>query len=422
MITNKGLFLRSFDSISLCLCYFIIFFPILEMLENFEGMFDSIKTILIGLYFLVFLNAIPAIYNGIKRQGKLFYCMLLFLAILYLNWKGNLPYHLDMKEYVELVNIHLFRYCIPMLLLGISLNNMDKLFVYLKTMAIVLLSIYGLQYFVFSSIFQWVSYSQEAGYLCATSCIIFWGLFLYRKDYISLVLIPVSILFILLSGSRGPLLTLLLGMVLSFMVVNRPNVNKIISYTIILVILLILWVLLKDFVLDSLFDFADQHGLSTRTIEKMSTNEISSDDSRNILKSLAINYSFDNFPYGTGIFNDRFYLYTKYYANVSKTSDIFGSYCHNYFVELWMQFGLIFGSLLGGGTAIKLFKMYLKKTEQISIKLVYVLLLTIGFFPLLISRSYLTFPYFYLLIGFCLSYKHINNKEKYIQKYGINKA
>jgi len=414
MTNNNGLFLRSFDSISLCLCYFIIFFPILEMLENFEGLFDNIKVILIGLYFLVFLNATPAIYKGICRQGILFFCSLLLLFVLYLDWKWNLPYHIDMKEYVELVNIHLFRYCIPMLLLGISLNNMDRLFGYLKIMAMVLLVIYGLQYFVFSSIFQWVSYSQEAGYLCATSCIIFWVLYLYKKDYICLVLVPLSILFILLSGSRGPLLTLLLGMVLSFGVVKKPKTNKIILYVVVLFMLLILWALLKDVVLDTLFDFADQHGLSTRTIEKMSTNEMSGDDSRDMLKSLAISYSFDNFPYGTGIFNDRFYIYTKYYASFSKTSDIFGSYCHNFFVELCMQFGLIFGVLLSLYAALRLLIMLLRKTNKMSTKLAYVLLLTIGFFPLLISRSYLTFPYFYLLIGFCFSYKRIDSIKKKI--------
>jgi hypothetical protein len=267
---------------------------------------------------------------------------------------------------------------------------------------------------LFSSIFEWVSYDQEAGYLCATSAIVFWIRYLTKQDYFCLLLLPLSILFILLSGSRGPLLTVSLGLLLSFFISKKIKVRYLIPLFVYFVLISILWFLLKDFILQYLIDFAEDNGLSTRTLEKLSSNEMSVDDSREKLKYLALSYLVENFPLGSGIFNDRLYIFTEYYASVSTKVDIFGSYCHNYFIELMMQFGLIVGALIGLYTLFIFGKNILNKESHVKCRLAMALFLTIGFFPLFVSRSYLTFPFFYLLLGYCFSYKQVNEIENRI--------
>ena len=112
----------------------------------------------------------------------------------------------------------------------------------------------------------------------------------------------------------------------------------------------------------------------------------------------------ENALIGVGVFNDRVYLYNVYHR--SYTLNSVGSYSHNIFLELFLQFGIPIGLILSVILIVLLLRVY-RFSYKTNTVFVYLLLLGMGFLPLLISKSYTQTWEFYMLIGFLLRSKKI---------------
>ena len=79
-----------------------------------------------------------------------------------------------------------------------------------------------------------------------------------------------------------------------------------------------------------------------------------------------------------------------------------GTYPHNLFLELLLQYGWVIGLFLCVLLLVLLVKALLKKNRPEFVFIV--LLLPCGFFKLMVTGSYLNQePAFYALLGFCLN-------------------
>ena len=100
---------------------------------------------------------------------------------------------------------------------------------------------------------------------------------------------------------------------------------------------------------------------------------------------------------GYGIMADRFYL--------------IDSYAHNLFLELWVHFGVFFGSLIAFAF-IYLPAKNLKKLDD-STKMFIVMLMCMLFSKLMFSGTYLTERYLYLMLGISVAVeRNLNIKSK----------
>ena len=140
-----------------------------------------------------------------------------------------------------------------------------------------------------------------------------------------------------------------------------------------------------------------------RNIEKLIKNDIEKDDIRELLRNTSFQYALDHPFWGTGLLNDRIFLYNIGFIT-SPTATVYGSYSHFFFAEVLMQFGLIPGCLLVFFLFRQLWTRIFKGTS-VDEQNLFIISVTVGLFPLLVSRSWFTFPLFYFLLGLLFSAK-----------------
>lgn len=244
-----------------------------------------------------------------------------------------------------------------------------------------------------SSTFE--TYSQYDGYVTFYGFAFLLVSTLLNKKKIDFAGCALLVFFTLMTGARGPFIFEIITFVLGLLFCNsdKKKLRRVIPA--ILIGGGILASSMQSIMLRLLRTVSFRGG-STRTIQTIiNGNFLSSVGNRNRLYSLAMEYISENWFHGLGFVNDRIYLA----QHVGTLDEILGTYPHNIFLELGMQFGLV------PGVIVILFLIWLfyttyRRQDNVQKKLFYIILLSIGIFPLLVSGSYLTTPYFYALLGF----------------------
>ena len=134
--------------------------------------------------------------------------------------------------------------------------------------------------------------------------------------------------------------------------------------------------------MSTIMEFFGRLGFQSRTLNMFATGDFSSSSGRDEIYNKMINVMWDH-PFGIGIFGDRVYLN--------------GLYCHNIFLEIALNFGLIVFLGILVYSIVKFVKVY--KASNKVYRNILVLFLVVGFIPLLISGSYLTDYNLGLFIG-----------------------
>ena len=142
-----------------------------------------------------------------------------------------------------------------------------------------------------------------------------------------------NVALILSYGSRGPLLGLIAFAALRFLVyifrLKGPILRKIVASVLVVGIVLTLAIFLKDLV--SLLNHQlNSMGITSRTLEKFLYADIASDSGRSAIWSALIPRIT---ALGNGPFSDQAYLGP-------------GNYCHNFFLEVFYDFGIPLGIII----------------------------------------------------------------------------
>lgn len=177
------------------------------------------------------------------------------------------------------------------------------------------------------------SYDLNFGYnlVLPTCTFIYNGL--HENKKFQLVMAIISLGMILIAGSRGPLLSIIIFALLYNIVNNIRSRNKIRSIIICFSVLLIIFITYNE--LDTIKIYLDNAGISSRTISKILENDISDVNGRDILWEAAINHIKRN-PLGSGAMGARNILYRIHYVG----------HPHNLFLEIFIDYGLVIGSFI----------------------------------------------------------------------------
>ena len=146
---------------------------------------------------------------------------------------------------------------------------------------------------------------------------------------------------------------------------------------------------------------------SMRTINRLLNHEFFEDSMRTLGYRVALDYIHEHPFLGCGVVNDRVLMNRA----MSAWEEIAGSYPHNFFLELGMQFGVLLGSVVAVimlGIIVRCF-LRCRDTEE---RLLAFALICAGFVPLMVSGSYLTFSMFHTLFGFCTRPANAFMKDK----------
>ena len=252
------------------------------------------------------------------------------------------------------------------------------------------------------------SYSQYLGYAVLPAFCISVGMIINgNKKYF--IFGGILLWTMIGAGARGPLLCSGLFLV-SMLVAKLQELTIRNVFTVVVVVLgMILFLVQYDRVLVFLSLLLKQQGFNTRIIDIGTMNAFFESKGRNAIfigTILGIN---KHLFFGTGVFRDRQFLYNYGYERdiAASGGKTIGFYPHNYFLEIELQFGVIIGTII----IIAFVAMAFNSVKQSAINGMmdsFILFLAIGFFPLLVSGSYITWEFFYLLVG----YINQANREK----------
>ena len=320
----------------------------------------------------VYLTAIPMsvalLLSGIRRP-LLFLCTYFGAAIIFLLSVFFFPETQD--EALHLGS----RFTFPLVIgSALCLASVDNLAVINKTL-------YWLSYITaaFALVYFYKIYTMLGGFsvtdynMSFSYALLLPAAALYaQKKPVPMLVAAGLFLMIVLMGSRGAAVFLVLYVFLDLV----KNNKKILIPTLILSALVILLLPVLAIYLDSL-------GIESRTITSLMESDKSGHDSGRIdMYIQMLRVLEENWFTGIGLFGDRLYL------------DV---YCHNLFLEVLLNFGMIFGTiilLLFGWSIMSVYHQ-----AEIADKNVLLLYFMATVCPLLVSHSYLTDYNFGIFIG-----------------------
>lgn len=250
-------------------------------------------------------------------------------------------------------------------------------------------------WYILQTTVSWNQYSMPYGYnLLIVACVLFYFLLSEKKPKYLLYFLIVSV-FMLLRGSRGSLLCLIVFAFLYLFLYDK-NKNK---TKLILMMFVGAFLFLVVFFSDVIIAEMAKLLPGSRNIYYLTTNFFN-DTGRSGLSDLFFNEIRNN-PFAVrGVFSDRLLVS----AWKGETFDI-TNYPHNLILELIYQFGIVFAILIIAIIVyclIKSFKTVWNKNEN-SYLCLWLILFSSGLIRLFFSASYLTCIEFYLFAGICIS-------------------
>lgn len=242
-------------------------------------------------------------------------------------------------------------------------------------------------------------YDMHAAYIALPNAmyVLYWA---FEKKKIVYWIPPILALALLVVyGTRGAVLALILyfGFLLFVSASSKKKALRIF-------LLLLIAVLAVAFVTSSLFfdlmekasDFFNELGFGGRIFDKFLEEELADDSGRSYTSMKIATAIDENWLFGLGFMGDRVVLD--------------GSYAHNLFLEFICSFGVFVGTIiiifLLSLTISALRKTYLKPEFRFV-----ALIITFVFTKLMFSLSYAIEPYFYFMLGVCISMTRKYNRR-----------
>lgn len=239
--------------------------------------------------------------------------------------------------------------------------------------------------------------------------VIFSWLFTEQKKKLAIVLSVIGTFFLVLQGTRGPLLCLAIFVCL--MIYKKNGIGKTLLKvgTLVLVVVVILSSSFVRLKLAELTEKIDSTGYSARFITMMIEGELSDGNGRDAIEETLLgDIKEDPFKL-RGMFADRQAtrgLVDNDYHIVHEN----GTYAHSLWIEMIYDWGALFGAVILIALLIIILKLVIKSNNKYS----YIVMLFVctGIIHLFLSGSYLQSSNFFFIIGLAMNYKNVTKKER----------
>ncbi len=325
---------------------------------------------------LAALPMVPAFYYIIRRRFVLSVSTYLIVAFIIFStlilYRGSAEY-LIIGSFNETGAFYILFINIPSFLCLASIRdvvNLRRIMLLISFIIFALGLIYS--YFLWSGKISFMAYSITFSYYLLLPALVF----VNQRKLLFMFLFFIICIMMLLLGSRGPLVAGFIYLILIFIIDSKSR-SPIISSVIIMV-------LFFGSFLTLLLTFTSETGISSRTLEMFLQGNLVDSTGRFWIWATTWNSILDSPILGHGIFGDRVVLN--------------GDYCHNIILEIFHNFGLLFGTGLILFISIVTVRAF-RKSDKINRKLL-LLFLCYSIIPLMVSTTYLEDPKFGIFIGF----------------------
>lgn len=293
------------------------------------------------------------------------------------------------REYLQDYIFKLFFMCIPAFINSSLIKDKEKEEEVLKKASWIMLAV-GLVHALF--VFwkkAFTGYTMSYGYyLILPACFFSYSYFKNKKRGCLFSAILAAALIMIL-GSRGPLVAWAIYFTL---LILFSQVSRIKKASIIVIISAV--VALKTYIINLLQNLLNVLGVHSRTLELLARGEIMNDTGRKPILNMSIDMIREHVFEGNGIGADM---------------RVMGTYPHNIFVEVLLQYGIVFGSLLLLGLIFFIIKDFFRTDD----KQLYLFYFCIGFVPTMVSGTYLQEMTFWIFVGYLAREKQDNHVKEY---------
>ncbi len=245
-----------------------------------------------------------------------------------------------------------------------------------------------------------------ASYNLLYSILILLSSFFDEKKYIYRVLGVIGIVYMLLLGTRGPVLCV--GVFIMMMLCKKIGSVKTITVALIAVVSINIYISSPSYekLLENLSVSVAEYGFSTRIIDLLRDDGILRSSGRDDIQSHIISEIKRNPFEVRGPYSD-WILTSKHYNYEIKDIEEKGTYAHNFFLEMWTHYGIFFGSIIIAFVMINVIKLIIK-VDKDKCFIAYAVVCA-GFVMLMLSSSYLLKESFFFLMGICFNESFIKN-------------
>lgn len=334
------------------------------------------------------------ILSDLNSKLKTLLFIMIILSIISIDYFMN-PYLL---EYISPNLINIFIVCIPYFALATNIYDFDALMskafkVNIFSSAMVLL----MAYFSLSGIsnnlgydYMSVSYNMLIGIILNLYCA------LRKKNIVLWCVFIIQMLVLIIVGARGPIFCVLLFILLYFL--KHHKLYSVTAIKVYFFTVLSATVIVFNLRVITLFiiDILDRFNLTSRSITYLLSGSFTQTTTRDYIRENLLEYIKLNPLRGYGLFSDRMLN-----ENIMH-SQLQGSYAHNIFLELIINFGIPVGLLIIIILLISIIKQIKNSSYNKSVFLMMLVSISIG--KLLFTSSYLIEQYFYVLLGIIINY------------------
>ena len=380
----------------------IIFVPTinyyLSFLLNANGFPTTTVPLYFGLYFFIILGYFFSVKKTLSPIVLLFIVLILYL-LTFVFWPQNMEFMFGDKFdacYNPLYRIIFLG--LPLAFIPFAINDYFQFERPLVLLSI-LNNIVGIVAFwgVVIGKQQAFEYMTFAYNLLFSSCFLF--VYSQMRKSKALFIISIFSLFTLtFIGARGAMICALsFFVVYFFMKTQSSNIKKGLLCVFFFVVSILVYIYFND-MMGIIAKIMNYIGFDSRIVSFLLSSNFVESHGREILYDNLLNRVTESPVFGYGIFGDR--LLNRDFVRIT-------GYAHNIFLELMVDFGIFGGVILSCVYLFACLFFLIKSKKNDFIFGLYVAIFSSSFIKLLVTGSYLTEQYFYLLVGgFVLVYRH----------------
>lgn len=367
--------------------YCFSFFKMIPLLGEFTNIFKIL------VYIAAVLFALPYIEKEIKLRDLVFLITVLLLYYLNLQIFPNTSEYL-VQNATYILGVNFAAYFIGVSMIDNENDHIEFLYSCTKVAVIAFLLYFALFGFTPEEGRNNAENMGLAYRILPHACLI--TLFAFKKQRgVDIVLAIVAGILVLACGTRGAVLSLA-AFILVYLVFFHKVKYRWLLLTIGAILLLVGYYNFNQ-IASLLVMFLNKFGLSTRVIERMLEGSTLVDEPRERIKGWMMSAIIEHPFRGYGIAGDRNLIPTVVYA-------------HSFWLEMWVSYGVIFGSLFMLVIAIFFIKAIIK-ADDTQKGFIITMVFGGGLFKLLVSSSYLLEFQFFMLIGYLVCCNRERKKE-----------
>lgn len=346
----------------------------------YSGIVITVSSILIILWTLFDIRAkLPAIH------------VFVFVALALISFINCLIFDVELSAYVM---VYLFCY-LPMIIAGgiIDFEENKRYLYQVSCVYLIILFIYMIfNYSKVSTVYSdFIDYMGFAYYALPALLIIMYHFF-ETRDKISMILCIVGAVYLIVCGTRGPILCA--GVYLLYCVYNdlkgRDFKRKILFFSVVILGLIVF--LNIQSIAQYLYPIFQRNGFSTRFLLYFirNNNNFLNLEGRDTIQDIVTDNINSHFLTGSGLMSDR----TLFGGNEM-------GYSHNIFLELFNSFGVPFGLLLSVVLMLLILMAY-RRASSNTYKNYIMIYFCAALVKLFVSSSFMQESTIFILIGICL--------------------